>query len=144
MIVFIDFDGVLHPVRGQDKFQYLPSLLELLDEFPDIRIVVSSSWRTIMDEAVLESMFERHACKFIGTTGEMEAPGEVHGRMLEIQSWIIKHEYTGPWLAVDDAVEEFSSDCPNLFVCDPNKGLEHEALQRLRKRLNTILNKTGA
>lgn len=66
MILYLDFDGVLHPdeaywygpERGvllktanlpieyadHDLFCYAASLTEILDDFPEIRIVLSTSW----------------------------------------------------------------------------------------------------
>lgn len=51
MILFLDFDGVLHPEGeyhihnvGAD-FCFLPRLDTLLREFSFVKIVISSSWR---------------------------------------------------------------------------------------------------
>ncbi|MDQ5877834.1 MAG: hypothetical protein QG638_566 [Pseudomonadota bacterium] len=58
MILFLDFDGVLHssevylirrqPVlraeEGMTLFQHAPLLVDALAERPDIRIVLSTSW----------------------------------------------------------------------------------------------------
>lgn len=66
MILYLDFDGVLHPdeaywygpERGvllktanlpleyadHDLFCYAPALTEILDDFPEVRIVLSTSW----------------------------------------------------------------------------------------------------
>ncbi len=48
-VVFVDFDGVLHPLdceqAGAEKFCYLCSLESVLRDFPDAHIVVCSEWR---------------------------------------------------------------------------------------------------
>lgn len=56
MILFLDFDGVLHPdaaylenrqpvLRAEGSlFMWAPLLVELLDELPHVRIVLSTSW----------------------------------------------------------------------------------------------------
>ncbi|WP_240189644.1 HAD domain-containing protein [Azonexus hydrophilus] len=56
MILFLDFDGVLHPdavyfVRGRptlrakgELFMWAGALVDLLTEHPDVRIVLSTSW----------------------------------------------------------------------------------------------------
>lgn len=58
MILFLDFDGVLHPdevyiVRGKDVvlrcdghnlFEYAELLIDALMPYPDVRIVLSTSW----------------------------------------------------------------------------------------------------
>ena len=43
-IIFLDFDGVLHP-DGIAKFSRLPVLERFLVEMPDAEVVVSSTWR---------------------------------------------------------------------------------------------------
>lgn len=53
MILFLDFDGVLHPFfpradRSDEEnqlFAYLPRLEGVLRDFPEWQIVISSSWR---------------------------------------------------------------------------------------------------
>jgi len=68
MILFLDFDGVLHPdevylVHGRpvlrddgSLFMWAPLLAEALTPFPDVQIVLSTSW-------VRELSFKR-ACNF--------------------------------------------------------------------------------
>lgn len=48
MILFLDFDGVLHPdfARGKAYFSAKPLLWQLLDECPQIEVVFSTSWRS--------------------------------------------------------------------------------------------------
>ncbi|MFZ3000646.1 MAG: HAD domain-containing protein [Undibacterium umbellatum] len=48
MILFLDFDGVLHPEPCYDKtqlFSCLPRLEAILRDFPTVQIVISSTWR---------------------------------------------------------------------------------------------------
>ena len=47
MILFLDFDGVLHPFQARDEgyFCCVPHLLEILRQHPEIRVVFSTSWR---------------------------------------------------------------------------------------------------
>lgn len=56
MILFLDFDGVLHPdaaflVNGRPTlkaegqlFMWAPLLIKVLDDFPEVEIVLSTSW----------------------------------------------------------------------------------------------------
>lgn len=56
MILFLDFDGVLHPdaaflVKGRptlkakgELFMWAPLLVEVLADFPEVQIVLSTSW----------------------------------------------------------------------------------------------------
>lgn len=57
MILFLDFDGVLHPdaaflVKGRPTlkaegqlFMWAPLLVDVLADFPEVQIVLSTSWR---------------------------------------------------------------------------------------------------
>ena len=56
MILFFDFDGVLHPeaaflVKGRptlkaegELFMWAPPLIKTLADFPEVQIVLSTSW----------------------------------------------------------------------------------------------------
>jgi histidinol phosphatase-like enzyme len=49
MILFLDFDGVLHEDPCFDEarlFECAPGLAQALEPFPEVRIVLSTSWRT--------------------------------------------------------------------------------------------------
>lgn len=140
MIIFLDFDGVLHPRHVPDgSFSQLNAFLELLDEFPLVQLVISSSWRVHMDKGTLASLFGRHEVKVIGATPVIK--GQVQNdfyRLSEIQAWIEGTNYKGPWLAIDDADEEFPFEYPHLFLCDGHRGLDEQALQDLRQRLREM------
>ena len=48
MILFLDFDGVLHPEpcdEDGEPFCNLPALEAILRDFPAVEIVISSMWR---------------------------------------------------------------------------------------------------
>lgn len=137
MIIFLDFDGVLHPVnaRGEGYFCYMENFLNLMDELPDVEIVISSSWRHAMAYGVLKSMLGRHESKIIGVTRDILKPEDGFWRLHEILGWIQDHEYKGVWLAIDDAGQEFPQDHPNLFLCDSSIGLDNDAIEALRHRL---------
>lgn len=51
MILFLDFDGVLHPwdpktqLSEQQMFSLKPLLENTLRTFPNVEIVITSSWR---------------------------------------------------------------------------------------------------
>ena len=66
MILFLDFDGVLHPegedhiFKGGVDFCFLPRLEALLREFPQVKIVISSSWREQLLYKTLLKPFQRH------------------------------------------------------------------------------------
>lgn len=60
MFLFLDFDGVLHPepLYGDGElFCRLPLLEALLREFPEVSIVVSSTWRDTRTVEELRKLF---------------------------------------------------------------------------------------
>ena len=65
MILFLDIDGVLHPlIPRKDRpaseaalLSYLPRLAGVLFEHPDIRIVISSTWRVTRTLDQLRTLF---------------------------------------------------------------------------------------
>ena len=70
-VVFLDFDGVLHPVgvpaidkefrliENQDLFVWRPILERLLAPHPMVGIIVSSDWRRLFDDATLSGYLAR-------------------------------------------------------------------------------------
>lgn len=138
MIIFLDFDGVLHPVHARDsgQFCYMEDFLDLVDDFPKIEIVISSSWRHQMSLDTLQSMFGRHARKVIDATPDVKAPVKNDfWRLYEIETWIAENDYKGSWIAIDDAANEFPFEHPDLFLCESSIGLDDDAIEALRLRL---------
>jgi len=72
MIIFLDFDGVLHPDPCFDKdklFICLPRLEQVLREFHSIRIVISSTWRLTRSLSDLKLFFSPDiANRIVGVT----------------------------------------------------------------------------
>lgn len=59
MVLYLDFDGALHPEnsRTEPKFCRLPLLEAWLGERPSVEVVISSSWREVHPFAELVSFF---------------------------------------------------------------------------------------
>jgi hypothetical protein len=60
MLLFLDFDGVLHPANTTDPARLLcrqPLLDGVLRRAPDVEIVVSSTWRETRTLAQLQALF---------------------------------------------------------------------------------------
>ncbi len=56
-VVFLDFDGVLHP-RTQGTFRAVPLLQAWLQTRPAVHVVVSSNWRMSHSLDALRELFE--------------------------------------------------------------------------------------
>lgn len=148
MILFLDFDGVLHPVGGREEvFCRLPLLWHILEAVPNADVVFSTSWRETFS---IEEM--------IGfVTGGEEAspfrsrftggnPVSVHredrclpfARERECGLWLSGNGYSHhSWLAIDDTPTEFSSTA-NVFTVDSTTGLTSADVAAIVRRINAF------
>lgn len=143
MILFLDFDGVLHGL-GRPVFEHLHRFEAVLRDFPHIEVVISSSWRENYSLDDLVAFFsEDLQSRIIGTTPVMTAKWPPYPRCVrhkEIQEFIIKTGCeTRPWLALDDDQTLFPPDCVSLILCEPITGFDDEAADVLRARLNDLM-----
>lgn len=111
VLIFLDFDGVLHPVCPRDDlpasesqpFCYLPRLAQVLQDFPGIEIVITSTWRLHRDLDQLREMFPVELRgKIVGATAELVADERFGGRELEALAWRDQHRPGAQWVALDD------------------------------------------
>lgn len=140
-VIFLDFDGVLHPAADKaapgasalflevGHFGWLPYLERVLAPHPDVQLVVHSSWRETFRLAELEDMLADVGEHRVDVT----PPGE---RYESILSWLQKRP-GACYLILDDDAREFPVPAPaELVLCSPAKGVsEEEVLLRLRRWL---------
>ena len=129
-LLFLDFDGVLHPTHfaGQDPFNRVHLLEETL-EGSNIEIVISSSWRFTHSLEKLQKLLPNSISSLvIGATGS-PVIGK-HPRYQEIVNFLQSY---GPsnWKALDDSYWEFPSLCPELIRCNPNTGISEKQMHEL-------------
>jgi hypothetical protein len=130
MILFLDFDGVLHPraprrdrADAENKlFAYLPRLEGVLRDFPDWQIVIASSWRQYSPwPYVIKEFSADIATRIIGATPVLmakEPPYPKHPRFDEVLSYLTTNGHqTTRWIALDDESTLFPPSCPNLILC---------------------------
>jgi hypothetical protein len=135
IILFLDFDGVLHPrvpAAGSEMFRALPLLNEALEEFQNLRIVVTSSWRDHpKDLAWALGLFPSELRqRVLGCTPQIGGKGE---REREILAWLRDCVEERPAVAVlDDEPELFSGLRTSLFSVSGTTGLVREDICRLR------------
>lgn len=146
MILFLDFDGVLHPEGeghlpsdGTD-FCFLPRLEALLREFPHVRIVISSMWRERLSHDELRALFAPDiAARIVGATPppRRDVAGYAHARREgEICEWLAANGgVEQPWVALDDAEWQFDRHLTRLVVCGSFTGFDDQAAQALRAHL---------
>ena len=130
-IIFLDFDGVLHPAHFSEgsEFSRMPLLEALVDDY-SFEIVISSSWRFHYPLAELKAKLGRKLgdC-VIGTTGQ--ASQQKHARFNEINEWLDFHTKCD-WRAVDDSKFEFPIDFRNLILCDSRTGIAERQIKFLK------------
>ena len=144
MIIFLDFDGVLHPETSyRSKFLLceLPRLEAVLRDFPQAHVVVSSSWRETRSLQDLQGLFSPDvAMRVVGVTPAWrDLDYIVYGyhRQAEIEAWLKINR--SPWdkfVVLDDRAWLFSPFYAPLVTCDPATGMDDQVEQRLRERLN--------
>lgn len=138
MILFLDFDGVLHPFsRPQGAFSLLPDFERVMRDFPDVDIVISSTWREAHDLAQLRAIFaDDIAARIIDVTPVLADTDHQHVREAEIKSWLRQRGRDGEaWVAIDDCDFFFSPRCENLILVNGETGFNPAAERALRERL---------
>jgi hypothetical protein len=138
-ILFVDFDGVLHPISvACTKFCQLGLLAEFLREpcHEDIQLVISSSWREAHSLAGLRDFFPPDLRdRIIDSTPVLEEFDSDYRRGEEIEAWLGERS-VGFWCALDDDLEGFSPrKRANLMPVDPATGLTDAILARLRDKI---------
>jgi len=150
MIVFLDFDGVLHPepCAGDELFCRLPLVEEVLRDYPQVQLVISSAWRLAYRRRPISRLRQHFspdiAGRIVGVTpdycraDEAMAPNGLglFTRQWECVDWLRAHRPAGaPWLAIDDRDCLFAPSCGNLILCDSAVGFTAAHAGELRARL---------
>lgn len=142
MILFLDFDGVLHPEHdggptpAESVFCHLPRFEAVMRDFPTVEIVISSMWRYQFTLDELRARFSPDiAARIIDTTAQAERidgylPARREGEILD---WIASTGHEGvPWIALDDASWQFQRHHDRLVSCIWYVGLDDAAALQLR------------
>lgn len=143
--LFLDFDGVLHPVGATvDQFFCQLELLESwLRLHPTVMVVISSSWRIPHALVELREFFsEDLRCRVVGATGvhrrDLYQPtGEIprgmrHEREKEVTDWLHSHGLSSHrWAALEDELGLYRPGNARVVYCDRECGLTALELHRL-------------
>ena len=133
-VLFLDFDGVLHPTTVTDDqlFCRLPLLQKAIAQTP-CRIVISSSWRHHFTHTQILARFPKELrSQILGFTGTVHI-GK-WPRYQEIQNYLMSHG-NPDWRALDDSFNEFPPNCQQLLLCNPNVGLDEPQIALLKEWL---------
>lgn len=140
-ILFLDFDGVLHPDPCRDRsrlFERAPALAAALGPFAGVAVVLSTSWRTDLTlEQMADHLPPALRARVAGATqhfNAIAAPPALmpYRRQAECQDWIDRHAPQRHWLALDDRAAGFEPYCDRLILTPSASGLDEATLNRLR------------
>jgi hypothetical protein len=162
LILFLDFDGVLHPARtvmGQhgpemdgdgSPFMWADKLVDLLAEHPHVQIVLSTSWtRHLHFEQVRDFLPASLRRRVVGSTwhriqtdpefskGLQLSYWRDASRYQQVKRWVHVHRLRHRWVAIDDDAEGWEeSDRARLVHTQGETGLSDPAvLSHLAKLL---------
>jgi hypothetical protein len=102
MILFLDFDDVLHPfqMRPTDHhFSWMNPLWKILDRSPKTSVMITSTWRKRYSFAELTELLRTHGgrrfiARFLGVT-QVLGSATVHipgNRQREIEAWQLENK----------------------------------------------------
>ncbi len=123
-IVFLDFDGVLHPTRASEHEKFRPEAIHavnrILDEL-EANIVLSTAWR--MDFGI-EKFNKWFKDRIIDSTPVHELDlQKKHPRFHEIIDFLKSREWSHvPWIAIDDKRTHFPGNSP-AYITDAKTGI---------------------
>jgi len=125
-LIFLDFDGVLHPLQHEhlplERFCWLSLLEALVCDYPDVYVVVHSTWRYEYTEPELRQMLGSLGRRFVGCAPR--AP-----RQQAIEMVLQANKGVRGHLVLDDDAREFSGSSLNVLLLDPQRGLSDETAQ---------------
>lgn len=144
LLIFLDFDGVLHPLGPHaTRFEHAPIFLRALDALrlqgATPSLALSTSWR-FFDPALIESELDR-AAPGLGSYLEGRCGKSTRGagsRVTEIGAYLDQRPFAAPCAiaALDDQIALYGSPSPDWLVpIDGTKGLDDSILQCLLERL---------
>jgi hypothetical protein len=155
MILFLDFDGVLHPEPAPTRHYLcrLPMLEEILMDYPKVEIVISSAWRLdwTAEWEQIAGMKNHFSLalrdRVVGVTPDhrltstSQAPGGLADflREWECMDWMGTHRPAGtPYLMLDDRPWLFRANNPHLMIVDCDDGFLPDNEAELRSRLASM------
>lgn len=148
-ILFLDFDGVLHPEHCHESkhFSCLPVLEDALRQVPQWQVVVASTWRLQQPLDQLRGRFSADiAARVIGDTPRFSTLVDVpstlvsYEREAECHAWLRENDMSYlPWLAVDDRSWLYRPFCKSLFLVNGKTGLTAVTGEQLEGRMRQLL-----
>ena len=138
VILFLDFDGVLHPDPPNHEnplFCRAALLNECLLQHPEMAIVISSTWRKTRTLNQLQALLPGWTDRIVGATSESSEPN--YARQFECEQWM--RENAQPWthwVCLDDRSWNFRPFEKRLILVDGKTGLTSSNVEQLNALVN--------
>ncbi|MDO9557611.1 MAG: HAD domain-containing protein [Coriobacteriia bacterium] len=126
-LLFLDFDGVVHPLDpqplGLQHFCWLPVLARLLEQHDNVRIVVHSTWRYDHTDNELRTLLGPLGPRFVGSAPRAPREQAIEMVLGANKGTVVSH------LVLDDDAKEFSGSTVNLLLVESHLGLSDVRVQ---------------
>lgn len=138
MILFLDFDGVLHPLSPQGMprapFSRLPLLEDVLREFRSVRVVLTTAWRHSLTLEQLREVFSKDiAPRIVDATPAISRSATLYE---EVRSFLDNDASLGEdWVVLCAESDGFPPESNHLIRTQSTVGLTRPDQARLRARL---------
>lgn len=120
-VLFVDFDGVLHDEELTNEgvlFREIDRLEALLDDYPDVSLVLTTSWQLLSSLGRLKTVFRpEHRSRIEGGTGDLHPESYSYNRGLLVQRWMATYGKERRWIALDDDETLYPAGLRNLILC---------------------------
>lgn len=152
-VLFLDYDGVLHPDavyrtsqgivlrrQGLRLFEWAPLLEAALAPHPEVRIVLSTSWVRVVDfDHSRQRLPPGLQTRVIGATWHSqmdEFEWETLSRFNQVMRYVVRHRLQR-WLAIDDDAEGWPTHYRmQLVLTDSELGLSADkTIRELAEKL---------
>lgn len=146
LVIFLDFDGVLNIINGNNstymkqELHFEKDLIDnlnlLMESVPKLKIVISSSWRLDLEDALNQIALcgFKYNDRIIGSTPVFNE-SSIKTRLAEIRTWLkVNESYSKTkieYLIIDDELEGF-----NVINIDSKKGFNTEKLNAVLEFFN--------
>lgn len=140
-LIFLDFDGVLHPVdASHDSERFRPEQIALINRiasYVDARIVLSTAWRM---EGEIEKYNRWFQGRIIGATPVNQLDmSQKNPRYHEVLRYLSENNYRDvPWVAIDDKGGHFPAHSP-AFITDGKRGLTEGNARVIMHQMRCVL-----
>src|SRR5690606_8722674 len=107
---------------------HVPRFEQILRDYPDIDVVISSAWREEHSIEVLRALLSPDICpRIIGSTPIFDFLDHSYVRQAEIAAWLKENNREEEqWIVLDDSDWLFSPNCLNLILIDAEIGLDEK------------------